>query len=228
MDRSIQAPRPSPSPGACSNSCPSSQWCHPTTSPSVSLFSCGNPLREPLVIRQGSWCESRGPSKGPGLASLEAPSLTYEEPRGAPFLPFIFWRSWLLFFSPWGCRESDTTERLTLTHFKKKVFIFKWRIIALQSCVGACHPSAWVGHRCTCPLRLEPPSRLSPHPTLRAPTEPQAEVPASDSNFPRLIPLTCGGGCASTPLMQFVPPSPSRTVSTGLFSVTASPLLPCK
>ena len=32
---------PSPSPGVCSNSCPLSQWCHPTISPSVvPLFSC--------------------------------------------------------------------------------------------------------------------------------------------------------------------------------------------
>ena len=28
----------SPTPGACSNSCPSSQWCHPTISSSVVLF----------------------------------------------------------------------------------------------------------------------------------------------------------------------------------------------
>ena len=28
-------PCPSPTPGACSNSCPSSWWCHPTISPSV-------------------------------------------------------------------------------------------------------------------------------------------------------------------------------------------------
>ena len=28
-------PRPSPTPGAYSNSCPSSQWCHPTTSSSA-------------------------------------------------------------------------------------------------------------------------------------------------------------------------------------------------
>ena len=34
-------PCPSPSPGACSNSCPSSQWCHPTISSSViPFFSC--------------------------------------------------------------------------------------------------------------------------------------------------------------------------------------------
>ena len=32
--------RPLPSPGACSNSCPLNQWCHPTISSSVTLFSC--------------------------------------------------------------------------------------------------------------------------------------------------------------------------------------------
>ena len=31
---------PSPSPGACSNSCPLSQWCHPTISSSLIPFSC--------------------------------------------------------------------------------------------------------------------------------------------------------------------------------------------
>ena len=33
-------PCPSLTPGACSNSCPSSQWCHPTISSSVVPFSC--------------------------------------------------------------------------------------------------------------------------------------------------------------------------------------------
>ena len=33
-------PCPSPTPGAYSNSCPSSQWCHPTISSSVIPFSC--------------------------------------------------------------------------------------------------------------------------------------------------------------------------------------------
>ena len=32
-------PCPSPTPGACSNSCPRSQWCHPTISSSVVPFS---------------------------------------------------------------------------------------------------------------------------------------------------------------------------------------------
>ena len=33
-------PCPSPTLGACSNSCPLSQWCHPTISSSVVPFSC--------------------------------------------------------------------------------------------------------------------------------------------------------------------------------------------
>ena len=33
-------PCPLPTPGVCSNSCPSSQWCHPTISSSVIPFSC--------------------------------------------------------------------------------------------------------------------------------------------------------------------------------------------
>ena len=33
-------PCPSPSPGVCSNSCPLSQWCHPSVSSSVAPFSC--------------------------------------------------------------------------------------------------------------------------------------------------------------------------------------------
>ena len=35
----IRLPCPSPTPGACSNSCLSSQWCHPTISSSVVPFS---------------------------------------------------------------------------------------------------------------------------------------------------------------------------------------------
>ena len=33
-------PCPSPTPGTCSNSCPLSQWCHPTISSSVVHYSC--------------------------------------------------------------------------------------------------------------------------------------------------------------------------------------------
>ena len=35
---------PSPSPGACSNSCPSSWWCHPTISSVLTVSSCLQPF----------------------------------------------------------------------------------------------------------------------------------------------------------------------------------------
>jgi len=35
----VRLPCPSPTPGACSNSCPLSRWCHPTISSSVIPFS---------------------------------------------------------------------------------------------------------------------------------------------------------------------------------------------
>ena len=35
----VRLPHPSPSPRACSNSCPLSQWCHPTISSSIVPFS---------------------------------------------------------------------------------------------------------------------------------------------------------------------------------------------
>ena len=37
--QNTRLPCPSPTPRACSNSCPSRQWCHPTISPSVVPFS---------------------------------------------------------------------------------------------------------------------------------------------------------------------------------------------
>jgi len=52
----IRLPCPSPTPGACSNSCPSSQWCHPTISSSVVPFSClqSFPISGPFPISQCS------------------------------------------------------------------------------------------------------------------------------------------------------------------------------
>ena len=46
-------PRPSPSPGACSNSCPLSQWCHPAISSSVVPFS--SCLQLPWTVHTMNW-----------------------------------------------------------------------------------------------------------------------------------------------------------------------------
>ena len=62
-------PCPSPTPGAYSNSCPLSQWCHPTISPSVIPFSsCLQSFPAPgyfpmsQFFTSGSWSYGASPS----------------------------------------------------------------------------------------------------------------------------------------------------------------------
>ena len=67
-------PCPSPNPGACSNSCPSSQWCHPTISPSVVPFSiCLQSFPESRSLQMSQFFTSSGQSIG---ASASASILT--------------------------------------------------------------------------------------------------------------------------------------------------------
>ena len=124
--------------------------------------------------------------------------------------------------------------------FLKKLFIFNWRIITLQCCVGFCHITTWLIYRYmymytytyvwviqigeSGPLPCEPPSYLPPLPT----TEHWVEIPVSYSKFPLALYFTYVSVYVSMLLLQFIPPFPSPTVSTSLFSMSASLLLPCK
>ena len=47
------------------------------------------------------------------------------------------------------------------------LIFFKWRIIALQYCVGFCHILTWISHRSICPL---PPETLLPSPCSSCPS----------------------------------------------------------
>ena len=69
---------PSPTPGACLNSCPSSQWCHPTVSSSITPFpSCPQsfPASRSLTLSLGTALPGRGGpsrvSKAPGVKASE-------------------------------------------------------------------------------------------------------------------------------------------------------------
>ena len=63
-------PCPSPTPGACSNSCPSSQWCHPTISSSVIPFSsCPQSLSASVFPMN---IQDRFPLGWTGLMSLQS------------------------------------------------------------------------------------------------------------------------------------------------------------
>ena len=97
------------------------------------------------------------------------------------------------------------------------VFIFNWRKVALQYCVGFCRTPTWISRR----YHMSAPSCISlsspPHPPLWVATEYYTELPAFYSNFPLVICLTYDNAYVSMLLCQFIPSS----VSTSLFSMFA-------
>ena len=80
-------------------------------------------------------------------------------------------------------------------------------------------------------LPSELPSHVPPTPPLSAVTGHWVELPVSTANSHWLFTygvFTYGEVCVSVLFSQIIPPSASCTVFTHLFSVTVSPLLPCK
>ena len=71
---------------------------------------------------------------------------------------------------------------------QKKIFIFNWRIIALQYCVDFHHTSTWISHRYIYiwPFPLEPPTPSPPLDCHRAPVW----IPWVYSKFPLAIYFT--------------------------------------
>ena len=89
MDQHARLPCPSPSPGACSNSCPLSWWCHPTILSSVIPFSS---------------CLQSFPESGPFLMSqfFTSGSQSIGVSASAPVLPVniqdwfpLGWTGWI-------------------------------------------------------------------------------------------------------------------------------------
>ena len=113
-------PCPSPIPRACSNSCPSSLWCHPTISSSVVPFSsCLQSFPASGSFPMSQFFISGGQRIGVS-ASVSVLAMNIQDwfPSGLTpvFLPGKShgWRS-LVGYCPWGRKESDTTERFTIT-----------------------------------------------------------------------------------------------------------------
>ena len=66
-------PSPSPTPGACSNSCPSSQWCHPTISSSVPLSSCLQSFQASGYFQMSQFFASSGQNIGASASTSVLP-----------------------------------------------------------------------------------------------------------------------------------------------------------
>ena len=112
-------PCPSPSPRACSNSCPLSRWCQPTISSSVIPFCChqsfpasGSFLMNQLYASGGQSIELQLLKQNLNLPeTLES---LLQRRKWQPTPVFLPWESqgWgsLVGYRLWGCTESDTTE----------------------------------------------------------------------------------------------------------------------
>ena len=160
-------PCPSLCPGICSNSCPLSQWCHPTISSSITPFSScpwSFPASESFLMSQlfasgGQSIRASAsvlPMNIQGFFPLELTGLISLLSKGLsrvfssttvqnidinePLINSTWRRKWqptpvflpgkshglriLVGYSPWGHKESDTTEQIHFTsfHFTNKQY----------------------------------------------------------------------------------------------------------
>ena len=106
---------------------------------------------------------------------------------------------------------------------------FNWRIIALQNFVVFCQTSTWISHRYTYILSLLnlPPISLPISP-LKGDTEPLFEFPEPYSKFPLAIYFTYDNVSFHVTPSIHLALSSTLPMSISLFSMSVSPLLPCK
>ena len=110
------------------------------------------------------------------------------------------------------------------------LFVFlNWRIIALKYYVGFCHTSAWISHRYTHVPSLNLPPTAHHIPSLllsEGPSLSSLNQTANSHWLPALHIVMCMFPLYS--LHSSHPLCAPLTVSIGLFSMSASPLLPCR
>ena len=125
------------------------------------------------------------------------------------------------------CLFSSSVYSCHLFFFLKllNLFIFSWRIIALQYCVGFCQTSTWFSHRFTyVPFLL----KLPPQPTHLGCFNALVWSHIANSHWLSVLHMVMYMLYVSMLLPPSIPPSlsPPPPVSMSLFSMSVSPLLP--
>ena len=99
---------------------------------------------------------------------------------------------------------------------------FYWCIIALHCCFCYITQSESCRYVYLHPLPPEPPSHLSPHPTLSIEAERRVRLPVLYSTFPLAIYFIHDRVYMSMLLSQFIPPSPSSCVHMSILYICVS------
>ena len=131
-------PCPSPPPRACSNSCPSSWWCHPTISSSVaSFFSCLQSFPASGSFPVSQFFTSGGPSIGASaLASVLPMNIQDWFPSGVTGLISLQSRGLSSIFSNPTCKSINSlvlsflhSTTLTSIHDYKTITLTRWTFV---------------------------------------------------------------------------------------------------
>ena len=120
-------PCPSPTPGACSNSCPQSWWCHPTISSSViPFFSCLQSFPESGSFQVSQFFASRGQNiRASASASVLPMNIQDWFPLG--------WTGWIALQSKGLSRVFSNTT------------VQKHQFFGAQPCLwSSCHICTWL------------------------------------------------------------------------------------
>ena len=123
----------------------------------------------------------------------------------------------------------DTHSSILFFFFFLIYLFFNWRITALQNFVVFCQTSTWISHRYTyIPSLFNLPPICLPIPPLQVDTEPLFEFPETYNKFPLAIYFTYGNVSFHVTLSIHLTLSSPLPMSISVFSMSVSPLLPCK
>ena len=161
--------------------------------------------------------------------------------RAISLLVFNCWYSTVVSVFIWSCWVHGNATYRSNIHKVQIAFLcaeyfcaiffhfFKLENNYLPCCVDFCHTTMWISHKFTyVPSLLNLPPHSHTIPPLWVATESWVELSVLHRNFPLAFYFAYGNVYFLILLSQFVPPTPSCTVSASLFSMSVSLFLPCK
>ena len=133
-------PCPSPTPRTCSNSCPLSQWCHPTISSSVMPFSsCLRSFPAARSFQMSQFFALVGQSVGVSASASVLPMNIQD------WFP-LGWTGWIslqshscvqFFVTPW---TAACQAYLSITNSQNLLKLLSIELVMTSNCLILCHP----------------------------------------------------------------------------------------